>query len=178
MYVELSDADLTTANRIQEAINKKYPDFMAEAENGGTICVTLPKGMSAVQAMSKLEELNVMVDNAAVIVINEKTGSIAIGGNVRIAPVAIATGGISVKIEESLSVSQPNPFAKGDTVVIANQKVTADQGEADIAVMAPNTTVADLARIFQELRLKASDIINILQILRQQGALKAKLVIQ
>ena len=178
LYIELADADLTSANRIQEAINKKYPDFEAEAENGGTIAVTLPKGMSPVLAMSRLEEINVMVDNAAVIVINEKTGSIAIGGNVKIAPVAIASGSISVKIEESISVSQPNPFAKGDTVAIANQKVSADQGEADIAVMAPNTTVADLARIFQELRLKASDIINILQILRQQGALKARLVIQ
>jgi flagellar P-ring protein precursor FlgI len=178
MYIELADADLTSANRIQEAINKRYPDFAAEAENGGTIAVSLPKGMSAVQAMSRLEEINVMVDNAAVIVINEKTGSIAIGGNVKIAPVAIASGSISVKIEESISVSQPNPFAKGDTVVIGNQKVSADQGEADIAVVAPNTTVADLARIFQELRLKASDIINILQILRQQGALKARLVIQ
>ncbi len=178
MYIELSDADLTSANRIQEAINKKYPDFYAEAENGGTIAIDLPKGMSAVQAMSRLEEIVVMVDNAAVIVINEKTGSIAIGGNVKIAPVAIASGSISVKIEESVSVSQPNPFAKGETVVIGNQKVSADQGEADIAVVAPNTTVADLARIFQELRLKASDIINILQILRQQGALKAKLVIQ
>ncbi len=178
MYIELSDADLTSANRIQEAINKKYPDFSAEAENGGTIAVDLPKGMSAVQAMSRLEEIVVMVDNAAVIVINEKTGSIAIGGNVKIAPVAIASGSISVKIEESVSVSQPNPFAKGETVVIGNQKVSADQGEADIAVVAPNTTVADLARIFQELRLKASDIINILQILRQQGALKARLVIQ
>ena len=178
MYIELADADLTSAQRIQEAINRKYPEFNAEAENGGTISVTLPKGMSQVQAMSRLEEINVMVDNAAVVVINEKTGSIAIGGNVRIAPVAIASGSISVKIEESVSVSQPNPFAKGDTTVVANQKVSADQGEADIAVMAPNTTVADLARIFQELRLKATDIINILQILRQQGALKAKLVIQ
>ena len=151
---------------------------MAEAQNGGTIAVTLPEGMSAVQAMSRLEEIMVMVDNAAVVVINEKTGSIAIGGNVRIAPVAIATGNISVKIEEALSVSQPNPFAKGDTVVVGNQKVSVEQGEADIAVVPPNTTVADLARIFQELRLKASDIINILQILRQQGALKARLVIQ
>ncbi|MEI8281922.1 MAG: flagellar basal body P-ring protein FlgI, partial [Armatimonadota bacterium] len=57
MYVELSDADITTASRIQDAINKKYPDFNAEAENGGTISVTLPKGMTAVQAMSKLEVL-------------------------------------------------------------------------------------------------------------------------
>ena len=178
MYIELQDADLTTADRIQEAINKKYPDFQASAETGGTISVTLPKGMSPVQAMSRLEEITVMVDNAAVVVINEKTGSIAIGGNVRIAPVAIASGSISVKIEESVSVSQPNPFSQGTTQTVANQTVSADQGTADIAVMAPNTTVADLARIFQELRLKSSDIINILQILRQQGALKARLVIQ
>ena len=178
MYIELQDADLTTADRIQEAINKKYPDFQASAETGGTISVTLPKGMSPVQAMSRLEEITVMVDNAAVVVINEKTGSIAIGGNVRIAPVAIASGSISVKIEESVSVSQPNPFSQGTTQTVANQTVSADQGTADIAVRAPNTTVADLARIFQELRLKSSDIINILQILRQQGALKARLVIQ
>ncbi|MBS1726999.1 MAG: flagellar basal body P-ring protein FlgI [Armatimonadetes bacterium] len=178
MYLELMDADLTTANRVQDEINKKYPEFNAMAENGGTIGVSLPTTMSPVQAMSKLEELNVLVDNAAVVVINEKTGAIAIGGNVRIAPVAIASGSISVKIEESTSVSQPNPFAQGTTTPVTNQKVSADQGEADIAVMAPNTTVADLARIFQELRLKSSDIINILQILRQQGALKARLVIQ
>jgi flagellar P-ring protein precursor FlgI len=61
---------------------------------------------------------------------------------------------------------------------VANQRVNANQGEADVAVLAPNTTVADLARIFQELRLKANDIINILQLLRQQGALKARLIIQ
>lgn len=178
MYIELSDADLTTASRIEEAINKKYPDFLASAETGGTVSVILPKGMSPVTAMAKLEEINLMVDNAAVVVINEKTGTIAIGGNVRIAPVAIASGSISVKIEESTSVSQPNPFAKGETTPVTNTKVNAEQRDADIAVMAPNTTVADLARIFQELRLKSSDIINILQILRQQGALKAKLVIQ
>jgi flagellar P-ring protein precursor FlgI len=90
----------------------------------------------------------------------------------------IAVGSISVEIQEQVSVSQPNPFSKGTTEVIANQKVSANQGEADVAVLAPNTTVADLARIFQELRLKANDIINILQLLRQQGALKARLIIQ
>lgn len=178
MYVELLDADLTTATRIQDAIAKKYPEFLPNAQTGGTIEVTLPQGMSPVVAMSKLEEINVMVDNAAVVVINEKTGSIAIGGNVRIAPVAIASGSISVKIEESTSISQPNPFSQGQTTPVSNQKVSTDQRDTDIALMAPNTTVADLARIFQELRLKASDIINILQILKQQGALKARLVIQ
>lgn len=178
MYLELMDADLTTATRVQDVINKKYPELLANAENGGTISFILPKGANPISTMAKIEELTVSVDNAAIVVINEKTGSIAIGGNVRIAPVAVATGAISVRIEEEVSVSQPNPFSKGETTTVANQRVNADQGDASIAVVAPNTTVADLARIFQELRLRANDIIAILQLLRQQGALKARLIIQ
>lgn len=178
MYLELMDSDLTTASRIQDMINKKYPELNAVAENGQTISVNAPKGINPIATMAKLEELNVNVDNAAVVIINEKSGAITIGGNVRIAPSVIAVGSISVEIQEQVSVSQPNPFSRGETAVVANQRVNANQGEADVAVLAPNTTVADLARIFQELRLKANDIINILQLLRQQGALKARLIIQ
>ncbi len=178
MFIELADPDFTTASRMQEAIAKKYPEFHPIAEDGGTISVDLPPGLTPTRAMAKLEAITVSVDNAAVVVINEKTGSIAIGGNVRIAPVAIATGQISVRIEQDLAVSQPNPFSNGQTVAIETPRTQASEGEADIAVVAPNATVADLARIFQELRLPATQIINILQLLRQQGALKAKLVIQ
>ncbi len=179
MFIELYEVDLTTATRVQEAINKRNPEFEAVAESGSTISVSLPKGMNPIVAMAKLEEITVMVDNAAVVIVNEKTGSIAIGGNVKIAPVAIALGSISVNIVEEVSVSQPNPFSRnGDTAVVANQRVSADQGPADVAVVAPNSTIADLARIFQELRLKPNDIINILQLLKQQGALKARLIFQ
>ncbi|MFO0045502.1 MAG: flagellar basal body P-ring protein FlgI [Armatimonadota bacterium] len=179
MFIELYEVDLTTATRVQEAINKRNPEFEAVAESGATISVSLPKGMNPIVAMAKLEEITVMVDNAAVVIVNEKTGSIAIGGNVKIAPVAIALGSISVNIVEEVSVSQPNPFSRnGDTAVVANQRVSADQGPADVAVVAPNSTIADLARIFQELRLKPNDIINILQLLKQQGALKARLIFQ
>ena len=179
MFIELYEVDLTTATRVQEAINKRNPEFEAVAESGSTISVSLPKGLNPSVAMAKLEEITVMVDNAAVVIVNEKTGSIAIGGNVKIAPVAIALGSISVNIVEEVSVSQPNPFSRnGDTAVVANQRVSADQGPADVAVVAPNSTIADLARIFQELRLKPNDIINILQLLKQQGALKARLIFQ
>ncbi|MEI7576682.1 MAG: flagellar basal body P-ring protein FlgI [Armatimonadota bacterium] len=178
MYLELMDSDLTTASRIQEMINKKYPELNAVAENGQTISVNAPKGVNPITTMARLEEMTVNVDNAAIVIINEKSGAITIGGNVKIAPSVIAVGSISVEIQEQVSVSQPNPFSKGTTEVVANQRVNANQGEADVAVLAPNTTVADLARIFQELRLKANDIINILQLLRQQGALKARLIIQ
>jgi flagellar P-ring protein FlgI len=178
MFVELYEVDLTTATRVQDSINKRNPEFEAVAESGSTISVSLPKGMNPIVAMAKLEEITVMVDNAAVVIVNEKTGAIAIGGNVKIAPVAIALGSISVNIVEDVSVSQPNPFAKGDTTTVANQRVSTEQSPADIAIVAPNTTIADLARIFQELRLKPNDIINILQLLKQQGALKARLIFQ
>ena len=178
MFVELTDPDFTTASRLQEAINKKNPEFQAIAQDAGTVGVELPDGLTPTKAMALLESVTVSVDNAATVVINEKTGSIAMGGNVRIAPVAIATGTISVRIQEELSVSQPNPFGSGETVVVPNRRAGAAENDADIAVVAPNATVADLARIFQELRLRATEIINILQLLRQQGALKARLVIQ
>jgi flagellar P-ring protein precursor FlgI len=178
MYVELMDPDFTTANRVQEAINKSFPELGAVAENGQTISIVATKAVNPISIMAKIEGLTVNVDNAALIIINERSGAITISGNVRIAPSAVAVGSISVEIREQVSVSQPNPFSKGETAVVANQQVSATQGEADIAVLAPNTTVADLARIFQELRLRANDIIVILQNLRQQGALKARLIIQ
>jgi flagellar P-ring protein FlgI len=178
MYVELDEADITTAIRVQEAISKRYPEWEPEAINGGTVAFTPPRSLSPLMAMSKIEAINVMVDSEAVVIINDRTGTVVIGGNVRIAPVAVATSTISVRIEEEVSVSQPNPFSKGQTAVVANQNVNAKESEADVAIVAPTTTIADLARIFQELRLKATDIINILQMLKQQGALKAKLIIQ
>ena len=178
MFVELLEPDFTNASRVEDAINKLYPAMKATAENGQTISITVPPNASAITTMAKLEAVKVFQDSAALVVINEKTGSIAIGGNVKIGPVAIASGSISVRITEEVAVSQPNPFSQGTTQTVANQQVGAKESEADIAVVAPNTTVADLARIFQELRLRASDIINILQLLKQQGALKARLVIQ
>ncbi len=178
MYLELDDPDITTAHRVEEKIKEFMPEFMPIAQNGATIQVVLPPGLTPTTAMAKLEEVIVRSDNVATIVINEKTGTIVMGGNVRIAPVALATGSLNVKIEETYMVSQPNPLSQGQTVVIPDTTVKAGEDEAQIAVVKPNTTVSDLARIFQELKLKPSDIINILQILKQQGALKAKLVIQ
>ncbi len=178
LYLELDDPDLTTAHRVEQRINSNAPEFQAYAEDGGTIRLTLPSNMTPISAMAKLEEMVVQSDTAATVIINEKTGTIVMGGNVRIAPVAIATGSISVEIEEKYEVTQPEELSRGRSVIVPNTTVSASEDNAQIAVVPPNTTVADLARIFQELKLKPSDIINILQLMKQQGALKAKLVIQ
>lgn len=178
MYLELDDPDLTTAHRIEARINQLAPEFHAVAQDGGTIQVDLPPTLSSTTAMARLEGITVEADTATSIVINEKTGTIVMGGDVRLSACAIATGSLSVKIEQSNTVSQPEAFSNGTTTPVKNQTVEAKQDRAQIAVLKPNTTIADLAHIFQELRLKPADIINIFQLLRQQGALKARVITQ
>jgi flagellar P-ring protein precursor FlgI len=178
MFIELDQPDLTTAHRVEARINETYPEFAASAIDGGTIQVTLPTGQSALTAMAKLEMITVQVDTPSLVVINEKTGTIVMGGDVRLAPCAVATGSLSVKVDEVNSVSQPEPLSNGTTTPVKNQTLTAGESNAQIAVLKANTTIADLARIFQELKLKPADIINILQMLSQQGALKARVVTQ
>jgi flagellar P-ring protein precursor FlgI len=178
MYLELDTPDLTTAQRVATKLNEQLPSLMASAQNGGTIALSLPDGMTPVEAMSKIEAVKVMSDSPATIVVNEKTGTIVIGANVRVGPAAIAQGSLTVRIDTVYDVSQPRPFTNGQTIVTSESAVTANEPNAQVATLAPNTTVQDLARVFQALQLKAKDIIAILQALRQQGALKARIITQ
>jgi flagellar P-ring protein precursor FlgI len=119
-----------------------------------------------------------MSDTEATIVISENTGTIVAGGNVRLGPAMVAKGSLTVKIEQELIISQPNPFTFGNTVVGQQTNIKAEEEPAQVTMMGPTATVADLARIFQALRVSATDMIAILQALRSQGALKARIKIQ
>ncbi len=178
MYLDLDDPDITTAQRVVDELKAAYPQFLAHAENAGTISMTLPTGMSPVQAMSMVETVKVMSDAQATIVIDEKTGTIVFGANVKVGPAAIAQGSLNVRIDTIFDVSQPNPFSKGQTVIVPNSNITVDEKNAQVATLAPNTTVQDLAKMFQALQLKPKDIISILRALRTQGALKARIISQ
>lgn len=178
IYLDLNQPDLTTAMRVASKINENYPKLNATATNGGSIEMTLPADLPAMEAMSRIEELWVFSDTQATIVINEKTGTIVIGGNVRIGPAAIVHGNLSVTIDQDIRVSQPDAFSNGNTVVTQKTNISVDEPKADVASLAPNTTVADLAKVFHALQLKASDVISILQALREQGALKARIISQ
>lgn len=178
MYLDLDVADTTTADRVAKAIVKAFPELMANATNPGTVELTLPAEAGDVQTMSRIEQLQVFVDTLGTIVVNERTGTIVMGGNVRLGPAVIAHGSLSVRIDEQILISQPEPFSNGSTVVVPQYNVDANEHTTQIATIAPTTTVADLAKIFQALDLKAADIISILQALRQQGALKARIVVQ
>jgi len=178
MFLELRDADLTSAQRMADQLNRLNPAYGAVAVDGGTVQVSMPEGKTPVQAMAEIETVRFYSDVEATVVISENTGTIVAGGNVRLAPAMGAKGSLTVKIEQELLISQPNPFRFGNTVVGQQTTVKAQEEPAQVTMMGPTATVADLARIFQALRVSATDMIAILQALRSQGALKARIKIQ
>lgn len=178
MYLELDDADLTTAHRIAEKLGQAYPQLAPRAVTAGTIELSLPEGMSPVEAMSEIEMAKVKADIPAVVVINERTGTIVVGGNVRIGPAMVAKGSLHVRIEKDQFANMPNPLTTAKPVVTEQTRVDAAEETAQVALIGPTATVADLARIFQKLKVSPTDIIAILQALQEQGALKARIKIQ
>lgn len=179
MYLELNEADFTTAARLAEKLREAVPQYQAFAVDGGSIRLTLPEGMSPVRAMAEIEGQKFFADTVAMIVINERTGTIVVGGNVRIGPAMVAKGSLNVRIDRETIVSQPNtPFTNGQTVVTNQTTVNAGEDTAQVALIAPATTVADLARLFQTLKVSPTDVIAILEALKAQGALKARIKVQ
>jgi flagellar P-ring protein precursor FlgI len=140
--------------------------------------VQVPEPDRAVEYMSNLQKLQVFANTIPTVVINERTGPIVVGGNVRLGPAIIAHGSLQVRIETDFNVSQPNPLSGGETVVTPQTNISAEEDKPEIALVAPTATLEDLARVLQTLNLSARDIIAILQALAEQGALKARIRIQ
>lgn len=175
LFLELRDADFTTSKRIADVINQSVPTLRAVANDGGGVEVfsATPGELDPVLALSKIELLTVVPDIPATIVINERTGTIVMGGNVRIAPAMIAHGGLTVKINQYNEVIQPPPFSRGTTETQTNTEVTVKESTVNIGVVKPNATLDDLAKVFRALKLSPRDMIAIIEGLRAQGAIKA-----
>lgn len=178
MYLQLNQEDFTSAERLADQVNREYPEYQAEAIDGGTVQVSLPQGRSQVEAMSQIEAVRFLADTPATVVISENTGTVVMGGNVRIGPAVVAKGSLTVRIDETMIVSQPNALSLGQTVVTPQANVQTKEETAQVTEMGPTTSVSDLAVIFGALKVSATDMIAILEALRDQGALKAKLIIQ
>lgn len=178
VYFDLDEPDFTTAKRVAEKISQAYPGMSALAEDGATVKVMLPDGFDPVSNLSRIEKLEVYSNTPPTVVINERTGTIVVGGNVKLGPALIAHGSLRVRIDTEFMVSQPLPLTNGTTQVVPRSTLTADEDPPQVTVVAPNASLDDLARIFQTLNLSARDIIAILQALSEQGALKARIKIQ
>lgn len=178
--LELMDADFTTAERIASAINQQLPDLSAVAVDGGGVEVVSREGtiVDPVSVLARIESVEVIPDTPAVIVINERTGTIVVGGNVKIAPAMVAHGGLTVRINQYNEVIQPLPLSRGETALQQNTEVGAKEERVNIGVVNPNATIEDLAKVFRALKVSPTTLIAILQDLRAQGAIKARIVIR
>jgi len=189
LNLQLHQADFTTAARVAEVINKhfgndkadvKTADVKAEvahAENSALVSVNLPAAFTGhtTEFISELENLGVDVDRPAKIVVNERTGTIILGKEVHVSPVAILHGNLSVEIQTTFAVSQPAPLSGGTTEVIPQTSVGVKEEKARNVVLKQGATVEELVRALTAIGSTARDVIAILQSLKAAGALEAEL---
>ncbi|MDE3164489.1 MAG: flagellar basal body P-ring protein FlgI [Acidobacteriota bacterium] len=174
IHLQLRRSDFTTSARIAEAINARYKET-ARSENPGVVTVAIPAAFTSRpnEFMSQLEAVTVEADNAARVVINERTGTIVLGKDVHIAPVAILHGNLTVEVQTTMTVSQPNALGQGTTEVVPQTSVTAKEEKARNVVLQRGATVEELVRALAAIGSTPRDVIAILQNLRAAGALDA-----
>ena len=178
LYLDLDHPSPDALTRVVNQIQLAYPEYDAQAIDETTISLIVPKGVNPDTVMSHVNGLQVSIPIPAKVVINERTGTIVVGGDVSLGPAMIVSGSLNVRIDTTNTIVQPSSFSNGTTATQSNSKISAKQQTAKVTVIPAMTTVADLARIFQALQLKPNDVIQILQLLQQQGALKARIVLQ
>lgn len=175
----LREPDFVTAARVAQVINMFLGAPAAQAVDPGSVILVVPEQYrAAVPAlMAQLETLPVQTDVVARVVINERTGTVVVGGNVQLGPAAVAHGNLSVRITTRYDVSQPNPFSGGETTVVPNAQVDVREGTARLVSMAEGTTLDAVATALNTLGASPRDIIAIMQALKAAGALRAEIVV-
>jgi flagellar P-ring protein precursor FlgI len=177
--LQLRQSDFTTSARIVEVVNREFGGSrpIARPENAGLVSVSIPENFAArtTEFIAELESLVVEADSAARVVINERTGTIVLGKDVRIRPVAILHGNLSVEIQTTFAVSQPAPLApQGTTQVVPQTSVSVKEEKARNVVLKQGATVEELVRALAAIGSTPRDVIAILQSLRSAGALEAE----
>jgi flagellar P-ring protein precursor FlgI len=178
----LHDADYTTANRVASAINAQVGEGLAEARDASGIEIRIPEvhRERPVSFLARLESVMVEPDRRAKVVINERTGTVVAGGDVRISKVAVSHGDLRVSIAAETSISQPLVIGRSGpgvrTAAVTNSRVDVD--ETGSGFVSANNTVADLVQSLARMKTHTRDIISILRAVKAAGALHADLVVQ
>ena len=176
--LSLRNPDLTTARRIAAAINVLAGSASAQATDPRTVELSLA-GREPVGFLAEIEQLRVQPDQAARVVIEEASGTIVMGANVRVSTVAIAQGNLTVRITETPQASQPAPLSNGQTVVTPRTNIEVDdQSERRMGVLRGGVTLDELVRGLNSLGVGPRDLITILQTIKAAGALQAELEVR
>jgi flagellar P-ring protein precursor FlgI len=176
--LSLRNPDLTTARRIAAAINRFGGSGMATATDPRTVSLNIG-GRDAVGLLAEIEQLRVQPDQVARVVIEEASGTIVMGANVRISTVAIAQGNLTIRITETPQVVQPNALGQGQTAVVPRTNIEVDdQAERRMGILRGTVTLDDLVRGMNSLGVGPRDLITILQTIKAAGALQAELEVR
>lgn len=177
----LDQSDFTTASRLANAVNQAVGPGTAAPKDARTVAVRIPAEYQGreVEFVARIESVLLDTDTVARVVVNERTGTIVMGENVRISSVAVAHGSLSVRVDTKFDVSQPSaPFSdSGETVVVPDQQLEVFEETANVLSLEEGATISDLIQALNSIGATPRDIIAILQALRAAGALQANLEI-
>lgn len=176
--LSLRNPDFTTAQRVATAINIQLRGNLAQATDPSSVLLNVPGARRGdiVGLMTEIEQLRITPDQIARVVVDEKSGVIVMGENVRISTVAIAQGNLTIRVTETPQVSQPGPFSNGQTTVVPRTDIQVDdQSQNRLAVMQSGVTLQELVQSLNALGVGPRDMIAILQSIKAAGALQAEI---
>lgn len=180
----LNEPDFSLANRITLALNRALPGVHATAEHAGKVTVTYPRPpQDLVAEISRIENVSVQPERKPRVVVNERTGTVVAGGDVRLGRVSVSQGDLRVEINTDYRVSQPDGVVVGrtstiGTAIVPESHIVAREGPAPLVNVPEGATVADLLSALRSIRLPTRDVIAVLQSIKAAGALDGELVIQ
>ncbi len=179
LTLTLRNHDFSTAVRLADIVNQNLKQDIAHPRDAGTVVISVPPEYEnkAIELIAAVENLEVRVDAPARIILNERTGTVVMGENVRISTVAISHGNLTIQVKTQLEVSQPGAFSKGQTVVVPQKDVSVDEQEARLMVLQSGVTVDEVVRALNSVGVTPRDLIAILQAIKAGGALQADLEI-
>lgn len=177
LRLQLQQADFITAAHIVDALNSHFGEPVARAESAAVVAVAIPQKYATrtVEFIAEVEGLSVEPDRRQKVVINEKTGTIVLGKDIRITPVAILHGSLTVEVKTTLEASQPPPLSNGDTVVLPQTNLQAKENKAKNVILENGATVEQLVHVLEGIGSTPRDIITVLESMRSAGALDADL---
>lgn len=181
LFYQLDNADFTTATKIVESINRQFGRNTSKPIDSGTVQIDIPGPFqdSLVEFISAVESLQVRPDTAARVVVNERTGTIVMGKDVKLSTVAVSHGNLSLVIKEDTDVFQPNALAEGETVAAPNTRVAVSEDLSELVVldMKEGVTIGEIATALNAIGATPRDLIAIFQAIKASGSMHGELII-
>jgi flagellar P-ring protein precursor FlgI len=179
LEIDLNDPDAGVAMRAAQAITDRYEDVRVNVVDPGTLEVTLPISLSPVRFTGAMDEIAVTPGESDRVVMDERTGTIVVGGAVTVGKAAISHGSLTVTIEPTLLASQPSPFSRGGTTVsLKTAKISANQEKGEFFILPKDASVEQITETLNAVGTKPGDTIAIFEGLRAAGALHGELIIR